>query len=51
MRKQLKKKKHSCRSCKPHKMGISNRWKPHVLQQMKLDNKEIKKYFKGENND
>ena len=28
MRKRLKVKKHSCKLCKPFKMGFSNRWKP-----------------------
>lgn len=27
MRKRLKKKKHSCGLCKPHKLGLENRWK------------------------
>ena len=28
MRKKYKKKKLSCKLCKPHKMGLQKRWKP-----------------------
>jgi hypothetical protein len=35
MRKRLKKKKHSCALCKPHKMGWGNRWKPKELVRLK----------------
>ena len=28
MRKQLRNKRRSCGLCKPHKRGMSNRWKP-----------------------
>lgn len=35
MRKRLKKKKHSCALCKPHKMGGCNRWKAKDLASLR----------------
>jgi hypothetical protein len=35
MRKRLKKKKHSCALCKPHKMGKCGRWKEKDLSALK----------------
>jgi hypothetical protein len=35
MRKRLKRKRRSCRLCKPHKMGIEIRWKPKDLALLK----------------
>jgi len=40
MRKSLKKKKHSCGLCKPHKLGLSNRWKEKDFVAMKSFEKE-----------
>lgn len=41
MRKRMKKKLRSCKMCKPHKMGLANRWKPRELDRMKRDEREI----------
>jgi len=35
MRKRTKLKKRSCPMCKPHKMKVSNRWKPQEQQLLK----------------
>ncbi len=35
MRKRYKNKKYSCKLCKPHKMGLSNRWKNKELAERK----------------
>lgn len=35
MRKRYKKKKHSCKMCKPHKMGLDIRWKNKELAKLK----------------
>lgn len=35
MRKQTKKKRCSCKLCKPHKMGCANRWKDREQAQLK----------------
>jgi len=45
MRKRYKKKKRSCRMCKPHKMHISKRWKNKDLQQLK-EFEKLKKELK-----
>lgn len=42
MRKRLKKKKHSCGLCKPHKLGWMNRWKEKEFVRMKEFEKEKK---------
>lgn len=42
MRKQYKKKKRSCGMCKPHKRGITNRWKVSERAKRKEDDKEIR---------
>jgi len=42
MRKKLKKKRRSCRLCKPHKMGIENRWKPKEEQALRVWEREKK---------
>ena len=42
MRKRLKKKKHSCGLCKPHKLGLSNRWKGKEFEAIKEFEKERK---------
>jgi hypothetical protein len=41
MRKRLKRKRHSCALCKPHKTGGSNRWKAKDLSLLKLAEREI----------
>ena len=35
MRKRRKRKKKSCATCKPHKMGGANRWKPKEQQALR----------------
>ena len=45
MRKQFKKKLRSCSLCKPHKKGITNRWKNKEKNLTKEHNKEIKKFI------
>ncbi|MEW6740897.1 MAG: hypothetical protein AB1325_13460 [Nitrospirota bacterium] len=42
MRKQYKKKKRSCKLCKPHKMGIEKRWKPQEAEQIRIAEKQIR---------
>jgi len=42
MRKRLKKKKHSCALCKPHKMGGCGRWKARELGDIKEFEKQKK---------
>jgi hypothetical protein len=42
MRKRLKRKRHSCRLCKSHKMGMDNRWKAKDLALLKLAEKEVR---------
>jgi hypothetical protein len=42
MRKRLKRKRRSCRLCKPHKMGMSNRWTPKELSVLKETEREIR---------
>jgi hypothetical protein len=42
MRKRLKNKLRSCAMCKPHKRGISNRWKGKELQELKMVEKELR---------
>jgi len=46
MRKRLKKKRHSCPMCKPHKMGITNRWKSKEFMKMMKDMEEMLEYLK-----
>ena len=43
MRKRLKKKRHSCSLCKPHKMGQANRWKAKDLQAERDARDQIRK--------
>lgn len=45
MRKNLKKKKHSCALCKPHKMGWESRWKPREATKLRAFEKERAKGF------
>ena len=33
--------------CKPHKRGMSNRWKPKLLQDLKITEKELQNVRKG----
>jgi hypothetical protein len=47
MRKRLKRKRHSCPMCKPHKMGITNRWKSKEFMEMMKDMEEISEYLKS----
>ena len=48
MRKRMKVKRRSCKLCKPFKMGWANRWKNKELKKMEIDEKEIRKAVKGE---
>lgn len=42
MRKQLKRKLRSCPHCKPHKMGIANRWTVKDSARMAADQREMR---------
>lgn len=42
MRKRQKEKKHSCKMCKPHKMGWSNRWTPKESERLQRDEKSMR---------
>jgi hypothetical protein len=42
MRKRLKSKKKCCGLCKPHKRGMSNRWKDKELARLLQAEKEIR---------
>lgn len=42
MRKRLKKKKHSCKLCKPHKMGLQGRWNHREFDSLKRAEQEIR---------
>jgi len=44
MRKNCKKKKRSCKLCKPHKMGIEKRWKAREMEKLKELDREIQQY-------
>ena len=44
MRKRFKKKRHSCKMCKPHKMCLAHRWNPRDMQRLKEFEKERKQY-------
>lgn len=48
MRKRLKKKRRSCPRCKPHKMGISNRWKAKEFERMERDEQEMRYILEAE---
>lgn len=45
-RKRLKKKRRSCRLCKPHKMGLDTRWKPREMARLKNDEAEMRSVSK-----
>ena len=42
MRKRLKRKKLSCKMCKPYKMGWENRWKPKEFEKLLRAEGEIR---------
>ncbi len=42
MRKRLKKKHRACALCKPHKRGMSNRWKERDLATLKRAESEMR---------
>jgi hypothetical protein len=41
MRKQYKVKHRSCGLCKPHKRGLTHRWRPHDQQAMREAEREM----------
>lgn len=45
MRKRIKKKKRSCKLCKPWKMAWSNRWKDKELARLKEYEKQKKEFL------
>ena len=50
MRKRYKKKKHSCKICKPHKMGLEKRWNPKeeaALERFERDKLMAKQIING----
>lgn len=47
MRKRMKMKRHSCRLCKPHKMGGECRWNMKELDRLKRSESEILKMLRG----
>ena len=49
MRKRYKNKKRTCVLCKPHKRGMSNRWKNKDEQELKMWEKTEKEIEKTEN--
>jgi hypothetical protein len=40
--KRQKQKRHSCKLCKPHKMGWSGRWKPREREALERSGREIR---------
>lgn len=47
MRKRMMKKKRSCPICKPHKMGIVNKYKSKELDKLEQSEKIIEEEYKG----
>lgn len=46
MRKRMKKKARSCRMCKPHKMGLENRWNQKERVRLTESEKEIAEAYR-----